>query len=67
MYFISYFRFLLFFLCTFSITSHVNADVYTAVVELEGLVQTEAALIESYKSYVNDQEKKIEYLKRYLF
>lgn len=45
---------------------YVNAEVFTALADLEDLLDTEAVLIQSLGNYIKAEEYKIELLKRYI-
>lgn len=48
----------LFHLCT--------GEVYTALAEMEELLETEAVLIGNLEAYIDAQEEKLSYLRRYV-
>ncbi|XP_030756854.1 prolyl 4-hydroxylase subunit alpha-1 isoform X2 [Sitophilus oryzae] len=56
---------ILFVICTFLI-SQSRTEVFTAIVDMEGLLDTEAALIYTLENYVKAEEQKIDLLKRYI-
>lgn len=42
-----------------------NAEVYTAIVDLENLLKTEFILMETLQNYIQQQERKLDLLKKY--
>ncbi|XP_065202601.1 prolyl 4-hydroxylase subunit alpha-2-like isoform X3 [Planococcus citri] len=52
------------FFYNFILSVWVNAELYTAIVDLEGLLKTEVILIENLKKYISLQEQKLETLKK---
>lgn len=49
--------------CSFML-KRTNAEMYTAVAELQSLLRTEATLIEALKAHLSVQEEKLRLLKR---
>lgn len=43
---------------------HAGGEVFTALTEMEELLETEAVLINNLEGYINVQERKMEYLKK---
>lgn len=48
-----------------TLSQWTNAELYTAVADLEDLLQTEAKLLKTMESYIIQQEMKLVTLKRY--
>lgn len=48
----------------FFITKQVKCELFTALADLEDLLDTEAVLIQSFENYIRAEEDKIELLKR---
>lgn len=44
--------------------ANANTEVFTALADLEDLLDTEAVLIQSLKNYIKAEEDKVELLKR---
>lgn len=53
-------------ICLGLLTSTTKCELYTAIVDLEELLQTEAVLIDTLQGYIQAQEKKLELLRRYV-
>lgn len=58
----------LFSICTLflviAFTKHATSELYTALADLEELLQTESVLISNLQSYIDAQEQKLELLRR---
>lgn len=46
---------------------YANAEMYTALSDMEELLETEAVLITNLESYVDAYEEKINFLRRYAY
>lgn len=46
------------------ITRQINGEVFTALAEMEELLETEAYLISNLEAYIATQEQKLNFLKR---
>lgn len=45
--------------------NEVQSEVYTALVEMEELLETEAVLISNLNKYIDIQQEKLDFLKKY--
>lgn len=46
------------------LTSSVKSEVFTALADLEDLLETESLLINTLENYIKAEEEKLQYLKR---
>lgn len=51
-------------LCTTLIVQMVNGEVFTALAEMEELLETEAVLISNLETYIDAQDEKLKFLRR---
>lgn len=55
---------LLFYMVMISTFRIINGEVYTALAEMEELLETEAVLIANLEGFIDVQQKKLDYLKK---